>query len=155
MDPESKLKELGITLPSAPKPVAAYVPAARSGDLLFVAGQLPFVDGRLPRTGAVGKDVTLEDATKDARQCALNGLAVARAELGTLSGIVRVVRLEVFVASAPGFYDHPRVANGASELLVQVFGEAGKHARLAVGVPSLPMNAPVEVAFTFEVRLQR
>ena len=151
-NPEDRLGELGIVLPEAPKPVAAYVPAKRTGNLLFTAGQIPMEGGRLIAQGRVPDQVDVETAQRCARQCVLNGLAVARAAIGSLNDIAQVVRVGVFVASAPGFHEQPRVANGASELLVEIFGEAGQHARAAVGSVDLPLGAPVEVEFVFEVK---
>jgi enamine deaminase RidA (YjgF/YER057c/UK114 family) len=150
MTPEERLAELGITLPEPPKPVAAYVPAVRTGGLVFVSGQGPLQDGKLTK-GKVGTDLTLEEAQEAARITCLNGLAVLGAEVGSLERVKRVVKLTVFVNSAPGFVDQPTVANGASELLVEVFGEAGRHSRSAVGVSELPFGMPVEVEFVFEV----
>jgi enamine deaminase RidA (YjgF/YER057c/UK114 family) len=149
---EARLAELGIELPTPPAPVASYVPYVVSGSLVFVSGQVSMKDGALPRTGLVGGDVSQEDAVADARQCALNLLAQLRAAAGTLDGIARIVRVGVFVASAPGFRAQPFVANGASDLLVDVFGEAGRHARAAVGVAELPLGAPVEVDVVAELR---
>lgn len=149
--PEQRLAELGIVLPEAPKPVAAYVPAKRAGNLLFTAGQIPMEAGQLIAQGRVPDQVDVETAQRCARQCVLNGLAVARAAVGSLDEIAQVVRVGVFVASAPGFHEQPRVANGASELLVEIFGEAGQHARAAVGSVDLPLGAPVEVELLFEV----
>ncbi|MBX3316494.1 MAG: RidA family protein [Phycisphaeraceae bacterium] len=148
--PERRLVELGITLPAAPKPVAAYVPAVRSGALLFVAGQIPMREGRLLHQGRVGVEVSIEDGIACARQCAINGLAVIREALGSLDSVARVVRLGVFVACDAGFHDQPRIANGASQLMLDVFGEAGRHARAAVGTNDLPLGAPVEIEFTIE-----
>lgn len=150
--PERRLAELGLTLPTPAAPVAAYIPTRRSGSLLFVAGQIPLRDGKAIATGIVPTSVSLETARECARQCALNGLAAARAALGSLDRIQHVVRIGVFVASEPTFTDHPKIANGASELLVEIFGEAGKHARAAVGSSSLPLGVPVEIEFLFEVR---
>jgi enamine deaminase RidA (YjgF/YER057c/UK114 family) len=150
--PEEKLAELGLELPAPPKAMAAYVPTVRTGNLVFVAGQGPFLAGRPSLTGKVPTDVGVEDAQAAARDCCLNGLAAIKAEVGSLEAIVRVVKLTVFVASGPGFGDQPTVANGASELLEQVLGEAGTHARAAVGVAELPFNIPVEVDFVVEVR---
>ena len=147
----ARLRELGIRLPPVAAPVAAYVPAVRSGQLVFTSGQLPFVDGGLRRTGKVGGSVEVEDAAADAKVCALNGLA-AIDDLVGLDSIARIVRVVGYVASAEGFSGQPRVVNGASELLGRVFGEAGVHARSAVGVAELPMNAPVEVELTVELR---
>jgi enamine deaminase RidA (YjgF/YER057c/UK114 family) len=146
--PEDKLKELGLELPEAPKPVAAYVPTVRAGDLVFVSGQGPFGTGV---TGKVGAEVSVEQAAEQARITCLNGLAQIKAAVGDLANVKRVVKLTVFVASAPGFGEQPKVANGASELLQEVFGEAGRHARSAVGVSELPFNIPVEIEFTVEV----
>jgi enamine deaminase RidA (YjgF/YER057c/UK114 family) len=150
--PNDRLRALGLELPTAPKPVAAYIPAVRAGRLLFVSGQLPFRAGELISRGCVPADLSVEAAQDAARQCALNGLAVVAAHVdGDLSRVVRIVRVGVFVASAPGFGEQPKVANGASELLVQVFGETGRHARAAVGCSALPLNAPVEVELTVEI----
>lgn len=150
-DPESRLKELGITLPEAPKPVAAYVPAAQSGNLVVVSGQLPFVDGKLPTTGKLGDAVDLATGQDLARKAAVNALAVVKAHVGDLTRVTRVVRVGVFVASANTFTDQPKVANGASEFLQQVFGDAGRHARAAVGVNVLPLDSPVEVELVVEL----
>ena len=147
----ARLRELGIRLPPVAAPVAAYVPAVRSGQLVFTSGKLPFVDGGLRRTGKVGGSVEVEDAAADAKVCALNALAAVD-ELVGLDSIARIVRVVGYVASAEGFNAQPRVVNGASELLGRVFGEAGVHARSAVGVAELPMNAPVEVELTVELR---
>jgi len=145
-----RLAELGIELPPVAAPVAAYLPAVRTGSLVFTSGQLPTVDGSLPATGRVGAEVTAEDAAGYARTCALNALAAVHALVG-VDSVVRVVKLVGFVASAPGFGGQPAVVNGASELLGQVFGEAGRHARSAVGVAELPLNAPVEIELIVEV----
>ncbi len=149
--PENALAALGLALPQPAKPVAAYIPVRQSGNLLFVSGQIPSIEGKLIATGSVPDQVPLETAIQCARQCTLNALAAAKAELGTLDRIIAVVRVGCFVACGPGFADHPKVANGASELLVQIFGSAGRHARAAVGAPALPLNAPVEVEFLFEL----
>lgn len=149
--PEARLAALGLTLPPPPAPVAAYVPAVRSGSLLCISGQIPIVGGVIQATGHVPDRVSIDEAAACARQCALNGLAIAKAELGELSRIRRVVRVGCFVACGQGFGDHPKVANGASTLLVEALGERGRHARAAVGCPSLPLNVPVEVDFIFEV----
>ncbi|RMD65268.1 MAG: RidA family protein [Planctomycetota bacterium] len=147
----ARLQELGLTLPEAPKAVASYVPARQAGRLLLVSGQLPFRDGELLARGRVPEQVSLEEAQACARQCVLNGLAVAADALGgDLSLIEHVVRVGCFVASAPDFFDQPKVANGASELLVDIFGDAGRHARAAVGSVALPLGAPVEVEFLFK-----
>lgn len=145
-----RLAELGLTLPDVVPPVAAYVPAVRNGSLVWTSGQLPMVGGQLTGTGLVGSDVTAEEAKDLARTCALNALA-AVASVADLDSVVRVVKVVGFVASADGFYGQPGVINGASELLGEVFGEAGRHARSAVGVAVLPLNAPVEVEVVVEV----
>ncbi len=151
-DPHAQLARLGLSLPTAPKPVAAYVPAVRSGNLLYVSGQLPFQNGQLLATGAVPSLVSVETAREAARQCFLNGLAVIADQLGgDLKRVRRVVRLGVFVQSDDGFGDQPKIANGASELCAEVFGEAGRHARAAVGTNALPLNATVEIEFLVEV----
>jgi enamine deaminase RidA (YjgF/YER057c/UK114 family) len=144
MSIEHRLAELGIELPQAAAPVAAYVPVVVTGNLAHVSGQLPFVDGQLV-TGRLGEDVTLEQGMAAARACGLMILAQLAAALGSLDRVERVVKLGAFVNSAASFTDQPKVANGASELMAQVFGEAGKHARSAVGVPVLPLGAAVEV----------
>ncbi|WP_342658080.1 RidA family protein [Sphingomonas sp. NY01] len=141
---DRRLEELGITLPEAAAPVAAYVPVVEAGGLLHISGQLPFKDGHLV-TGRLGEDVALEDGTEAARLCGLMLLAQIRKHVGDLSRVTRIVKLGVFVNSAATFTDQPKVANGASELMADVFGEAGKHARSAVGVPVLPLGAAVEV----------
>jgi enamine deaminase RidA (YjgF/YER057c/UK114 family) len=149
--PEEKLAELGLSVPEVAKPVAAYIPAVRSGHHVYTSGQLPLRDGQLIVTGKVGGEVSQEQAVECARQCALNALAAVRAEIGDLAAIKRVVKVVVFVASTPDFTGQPLVANGVSELLGEVFGEAGRHARSAVGVSVLPLDAPVEVELVVEV----
>jgi enamine deaminase RidA (YjgF/YER057c/UK114 family) len=146
----AKLSELGIELPSVVKPVAAYVPAAQTGNLVYTAGQLPMVAGEMARTGKVGGEVTPEQGGQLARICALNAIAAVDSLVG-LDSIVRIVKVVGFVASAPGFGGQPGVINGASLLLGEVFGDAGAHARSAVGVSELPLNAPVEVELIVEV----
>jgi enamine deaminase RidA (YjgF/YER057c/UK114 family) len=147
-----RLAALGLTLPPVTAPLAAYVPAVRTGSYVYVSGQLPVVDGKLPATGKVGDAVSTQDAAAMARTCALNALAAAAAAAGGLDAIVRIVKVLGFVASAPGFNGQPQVVNGASELFIEVFGEAGRHARSAVGVAELPLDAPVEVEMIAEVR---
>jgi enamine deaminase RidA (YjgF/YER057c/UK114 family) len=150
--PHEALARLGLTLPAAPKPVAAYVPAVRSGNLIFVSGQLPMSNGALMATGPVPSKVSVEDAQKAAKQCALNALAVIADQLGgDLSKVKRVVRLGVFVQSDDRFDGQPKVANGASEFMQEVFGEAGRHARAAVGTNALPLDATVEVEVLVEI----
>jgi enamine deaminase RidA (YjgF/YER057c/UK114 family) len=148
--PNERLAELGIVLPEVVKPVAAYVPAVVTGNLVYTSGQLPMRDGALPATGKVGAEVDADTAFALARQCAINGLAAADSAIGSLDRITRVVKVVGFVASDPSFTGQPGVINGASELLREVFGDAGEHARSAVGVAALPLDAPVEVEFVFE-----
>jgi enamine deaminase RidA (YjgF/YER057c/UK114 family) len=148
---ESKLQELGLTVPPAVKPVAAYVPTARTGNLVFTAGQIPVVAGQLKHKGQLGAGVSIEEGYECAKICALNCLSALKAEIGDLDRIVRVVKVTGFVASAVGFTDQPKVINGASELLVAVLGDAGKHARSAVGVAELPLGSPTEVEMIVEV----
>ena len=149
--PEEKLAQLGLKLPEVAAPVAAYIPVLRSGNLVFTSGQLPMVEGALPMVGKVGDQVSPEDAKALAQRCALNALAAVKSEIGDLAKVKRVVKVVGFVASAPDFTGQPAVINGASELLGAVFGEAGRHARSAVGVAVLPLDAPVEVELTVEV----
>jgi enamine deaminase RidA (YjgF/YER057c/UK114 family) len=149
-DPYAKLAQLGLELPEVTPPLAAYVPAVRSGSYVYVSGQLPIADGKLLATGKVGAEVSAEQAKDLAARCALNALAAIDSAVG-LNKVVRIVKVVGFVASAPGFSDQPTVINGASELLGEVFGEAGRHARSAVGVSELPRNTPVEVELIAEV----
>jgi len=148
---ESRLRELEIKLPAPPAPAGLYAPAVQTGSLLYISGQIPTRDGEVIRHGKCGESVTVEEAVDLARVCAINGLSAARGHLGSLDRIVQVVRVGGFVACVSGFIEHPRVVNGASQLLIDVFGEAGKHARAAVGVAELPAGVPVEVEFIFEV----
>jgi len=147
---DERLTELGISLPELAKPVAAYVPAVISGNLVYTSGQLPFVDGKLPETGKLGAGVSDESAKALARQSALNGLAAVKSVIGSLDRITRIVKVVGFVASEPGFTGQPGVINGASEVLGEIFGEAGIHARSAVGVAVLPLDSPVEVELIVE-----
>ena len=149
--PEERLAELGLSVPEVAKPLASYVPAVRSGNHIFTPGQLPMRERQLITAGKVGGEVTAEEAVECARQCALNAIAAVRAEVGDLSAVKRIVKVVAFVASTPDFTGQPGVANGASELFGQVFGDAGVHARSAVGVPVLPLDAPVEVEIVVEV----
>ena len=149
--PEERLAELRLSVPEVAKPVAAYVPAVRTGNHVYTSGQLPMKSGELMATGKVGGEVSVEDATACAQQCALNALAAVKSVVGDLSRVVRVVKLVAFVSSTPDFTGQPGVANGASELVGEVFGDAGQHARSAVGVPVLPLDAPVEVEMIVEV----
>lgn len=142
---EERLAELGLTVPEVVPPVAAYVPAVRDGSYIYTSGQLPMVDGKLPATGKVGAEVNADDAKELAATCALNAIAAIKAELGDLEKVARVVKVVGFVASDPSFTGQPGVINGASELLGKAFGDKGVHARSAVGVAALPLDAPVEV----------
>jgi enamine deaminase RidA (YjgF/YER057c/UK114 family) len=151
MSIDARLAELGIVLPEPAAPVAAYVPAVEAGGLLHISGQLPFVDGALVK-GRLGEDVSLEEGNAAARACGLMILAQAKAALGSLDRVERVVKLGAFISSTGNFTDQPKVANGASELMAEVFGDAGKHARSAVGVPVLPLGAAVEVDAILSVR---
>jgi enamine deaminase RidA (YjgF/YER057c/UK114 family) len=149
--PEDRLAALGLSLPEVVAPLAAYVPVSRAGSLVWTAGQLPFVGGQLAVTGKVGAEVDADTAKEQARICALNALAAIRSEIGDLGRVTRVVKVVGFVASDPSFTGQPGVVNGASELLGEVFGDAGRHARSAVGVAVLPLDAPVEVEVVVEV----
>src|SRR5262245_10462019 len=149
--PETRLKALGIELPPAPTPIASYVPAVRTGNLIFLAGQGPLAGGKPTVTGKVGAELTEQEGYKAARASILVSLAVLRAEIGSLDRVRRVVKLVGWVNSAPGFTRQPWVVNGASDLLVEIFGEAGKHARSSVGANELPLNIPVEIAIVVEI----
>ena len=149
--PEEKLSDLGLEVPEVAAPVAAYIPAVRTGNYVFTSGQLPMRQGQLIHSGKVGGEVAPEEAIECARQCALNALAAVRAEVGELSAIKRIVKVVAFVASTPDVTGQPGVANGASELFGEVFGDRGQHARSAVGVPVLPLDAPVEVELIVEI----
>lgn len=151
MSATQRLKELGLALPPVAAPVAAYVPAVRAGNYVYTSGQLPFADGKLQGTGKVGESVTVEEAAGHARTAALNALAAAASVAGGLDAITRVVKVVVFVSSSPAFTGQAQVANGASELLIDVLGDAGKHARSAVGMAVLPLDTPVEVEIVVEV----
>ena len=142
---EGKINQLGFTVPAAPKPLASYIPAVKSGNLVFTAGQLPIKDGSLIFKGKLGKDLNEEDGKKAAQLCALNCLSVIKNEIESLDNIDRIIKMTVFVSSSEGFINHPQVANGASDLIKDIFGENGKHVRSAVGVAELPLNAPVEI----------
>lgn len=151
MSVESNLADLGLTVPEVVPPVAAYVPAVRTGSLVYTSGQLPMRDGALVATGKLGGEVSVEDGYAAAQVCALNALAAVKDLVGSLDDVKRVVKAVVFVASTADFTQQPAVANGASELLGKVFGEAGQHARSAIGVPALPLDAPVEVELVVEI----
>jgi enamine deaminase RidA (YjgF/YER057c/UK114 family) len=150
--PEAKLKALKIELPPAPKPIASYIPAVRTGNLMFLAGQGPLAGGKPTITGKVGAEVSEEQANKAARETALVLLSVLRAEVGSLDRVARIVKVVGFVNSAPGYTRQPWVMNGASDLFVEVFGEAGRHARSSVGVSELPLNIPVEIELIVEIK---
>ena len=149
--PEERLQQLGVSLPAPAAPVAAYVPCVRTGNLVYVSGQVPLVDGKPSHLGRLGDDVGLEGGRAAARTCAINVLAALKAELGELSQVRRVVKVTGFVACTADFTDHPNVVNAASELFGETFGEAGRHARAAVGVAALPLGVPVEVDAIAEV----
>jgi enamine deaminase RidA (YjgF/YER057c/UK114 family) len=151
MTPEERLREMGLALPPAPKPVGSYVPAVRTGNLVFVSGQLPMKDGQLMAKGHVAAEVKLEEAQACARQAALNALAVVAAEIGGLAKVARIVRLIGHVASSPGFTDQAKVLNAASDLVAEVFGDIGRHSRAALGAAELPLGAPVELEMIVEV----
>jgi len=151
MSANAKIRELGITLPEVAKPAGAYVPAVQSGNLVFTAGQIPLVEGKLFATGKVGKEISVEQAKDIARICALNAVAAIKGVVGDLDRVKKVVKVVGFVASTPDFTQQPQVINGASELLEQIFGENGIHSRSAVGVAVLPLDAPVEVELIVEI----
>ncbi|MBI5848963.1 MAG: RidA family protein [Nitrospirae bacterium] len=151
MSPEERLKGLGIDLPDLPQPLGSYVPFVRTGNLIYLSGMLPLERGKLLYSGRVGETVSLDEAVQAARRAAINAIAVLKAASGSLDSLKRCVKVTGFVASAQDFTDQPKVINGASDLLREVFGEAGLHARAAVGVHILPMNSPVEIEFIFEV----
>ena len=152
MGAEARIKELGLALPVAPKPVANYVPAVRSGSLLFLSGVIPSRDGKLVLEGKLGRDLTIEQGYEAAKIATLNALANIKQALGTLDRVTRILRVVGHVASHEGFVQHPAVINGASDLLVAVFGEIGRHSRVALGAAELPMNAPVEIELIVEVQ---
>lgn len=151
MSYEAKLKELGVMLPDPPKPVANYVPVVRVGDLLFLSGVLPSRDGQLVMTGKLGGNLTIEQGVEAARVAVLNGLSIIRHEAGSLDRVKQIVKMVGHIASAHGFTDQPQVLNGASDLLVSLFGDAGRHARVAVGAAELPRQAPVEIELIVQV----
>ncbi|MBM4120776.1 MAG: RidA family protein [Nitrospira sp.] len=148
---ERRLAELGLVLPAPPKPVATYIPAVLAGDLLFLSGVIPFRDGKLVLEGKLGRDLTVEQGYEAARVSLLNALAIVKEKLGTLDRVQKIVRMTGHVASAEGFTQQPAVINGASDLLVTIFGEAGKHARVALGAAELPLNAPLEIELIIQV----
>ncbi|MEK9142693.1 MAG: RidA family protein [Nitrospirota bacterium] len=151
MSYEEKLRDLGLTLPAPPKPVANYVPAVRVDNLLFLSGVLPSRDGQLIMTGKLGQNLSIEQGVEASRMAVLNGLSIIRHEVGSLDRVKRIVKMVGHIASAPGFTDQPQVLNGASDLLVSLFGDAGRHARVAVGAAELPRQAPVEIELIVEL----
>ena len=151
MSYEQRLTQLGITLPPPPKPVATYIPAVLAGELLFLSGVIPFRDGKLVFEGKLGRELTVEQGAEAARIALLNALAIIRQELGTLDRVKKVVRMTGHVASTEGFVQHPVVINGASDMLVRIFDEAGRHARVALGAAELPLNAPIEIELIVQV----
>jgi enamine deaminase RidA (YjgF/YER057c/UK114 family) len=151
MSPEDKLKELDIDLPEAPGPLGSYVSCVQTGQLIFLSGMLPLRNGKLVRTGRVGENVTVDEAREDARRATFNALAVLKARIGNLARVKQCVQITGYIASADDFTEQPRVLNAASDLLFDIFGESGRHARAAVGVNVLPLHSPVEIAFIFEI----
>jgi enamine deaminase RidA (YjgF/YER057c/UK114 family) len=151
MSIEDKLKQLGIKLPEAPNPLGSYIPVLRIGNLIFLSGILPLIQGRLTRQGKVGKDVSLDEAREDARVVTVNALSVLKSHIKDLDKIKRCIKITGYVASDPDFTDQPKVLNAASDLLFEIFGEKGRHVRSAVGVNVLPLNSPLEIEFIFEV----
>jgi len=149
--PEENLQKLGFALSVAPSPLGSYVPCVRTGSLLFLSGMLPLKEGKLTRTGKLGESVSLGEAEEDARQTVLNALSIVTAQIGSLDRVLRCVKLTGYIASVPNFTEQPKVLNAASDLLYHVFGERGRHARVAVGVPVLPLNSPIEIDFIFEI----
>lgn len=148
---EKHLKKFGIVLPDAPKPVASYVPCVKAGNLIFVSGQLPVENGKIKYAGKVGKDISLEDGKKAAQLCVLNALSHIKKNARALNAVKKIVQVQGFINASPDFTEHPVVLNGASDFLVEIFGEKGKHSRFAVGVSSLPLNACVEIALIVEI----
>jgi enamine deaminase RidA (YjgF/YER057c/UK114 family) len=149
---EEKISQLGFILPNAPKPLASYVPAIKTGNLVFTAGQLPIKDDSLVFIGKLGIDLNEDEGKKAAQVCALNCLSVIKNEIGNLDNIDKIIKLTVFISSTEGFINHPQVANGASDLIKEIFGEDGKHVRSAVGVAELPLNAPVEIEMICKIK---
>ena len=151
MSPEDKLRELGIELLETPSPLGSYIPVLRTGNLVFLSGILPLVKGKLLRQGRVGESVSLDEAREDARIATINALSILKAHIGSLDKIKSCVKITGYVASAPDFTEQPKVLNAASDLLFEIFGEAGRHVRAAVGVNVLPLNSPLEIEFIFGV----
>ncbi len=151
ISPEEKLKALGIELPDAPNPLGSYIPLTRTGNLVFLSGVLPFKKGKLLRQGKVGADVNVEDAMEDAKTAVINALSILKSHIGNLNNVKKCIKMTGFVASSDNFTEQPKVLNAASDLLYEIFGEKGKHARAAIGVNVLPLNSPLEIEFIFEV----
>jgi enamine deaminase RidA (YjgF/YER057c/UK114 family) len=151
MSPEDKLKELGIELSEAPKPLGAYVPCVQTGNLIFLSGILPLKNGKLMKTGKVGEQIRVNEAREDARTAAVHALSILKAYLGSLNKVKRCVKITGYIASSPNFIDQPKVLNAASDFILEIFGEAGRHARAAIGVNVLPLNSPLEIEFIFEI----
>jgi enamine deaminase RidA (YjgF/YER057c/UK114 family) len=152
MRPEEKLKLLGIELPEIPEPLGSYVPFVKSGNLVYISGMLPLRDGKIVRTGRVGETVTMDEAIEDAKTATVNALAVLKSAVGSLDNVIRCVKITGYIASAVDFTEQPKVLNGASDLVFEVFGNKGRHARAAVGVNILPMKSPLEIEFIFEIK---
>ena len=152
MTPEEKLKSLGISLTPAPKPLGSYVPAVRAGNMIYLSGILPLRDGKLVRTGKVGQDITIDEAREEAKAVVINALSILREYAGGLDNVKRCVKVNGYISSAPDFTEQPKVLNAASDFLFEIFGEAGRHARAAIGVAVLPLNSPVEIDFVFELK---
>ena len=151
MLPEERLKQLGIELPEVPTPLGSYIPVLKTGNLIFMSGMLPLREGRLVRQGRVGEDISLDEAREDAKMATINALSVLKAYVGSLDKVKRCIKITGYVASASNFTEQPKVLNAASDLLFEIFGEPGKHVRVAVGVNVLPLNSPLEIEFIFEV----
>ena len=151
MSPEDKLKQLGITLPEAPAPLGSYIPIVQTGNLLFLSGILPLVKGKLVRQGCVGQNISLDEAREDAKIATINALSILKSHIGSLDHVKKCVRITGYISSASHFAEQPQVLNATSDLLFEIFGEIGRHARSAVGVNILPLNAPLEIEFIFEV----
>jgi len=151
MSPEERLKKLGIELPEAPIPLGSYIPVVKTGNLVFLSGILPVKQGKLTKQGRVGEDLTLDEAREEAKTATINALSVLKAHVGSLDKVKRCIKITGYVASASNFTEQPKVLNAVSDLLYEIFGEAGKHVRAAVGVNVLPLNSPVEIEFIFEV----
>ncbi len=151
MSPDERLKKLGIELPEAPTPLGSYVPVVRTGNLVFLSGILPLKEGKLTRHGRVGENISLDEAREDARTAAVNALSILKSNTGSLDKVKRCIKITGYVASAPDFIEQPKVLNAVSDLMVDIFGENGRHARAAVGVNVLPLNSPLEIEFIFEV----